>query len=82
MRSLLARLAGLLAATALLVLAFAFLAVALAAGAALVAALLARVWWVRRRMMRQAEQAVLAARYRVIERERLPAAGDGPQQEA
>jgi hypothetical protein len=56
-------------ALVLLALAFFFIAAALAVGAVLGTALIARIWWINRKMRKAAEQQILTAEYTVIERE-------------
>ena len=53
----------------ILALAFFFIAAALAVGAVLGTALIARIWWINRKMRKAAEQHILTAEYTVIERE-------------
>jgi hypothetical protein len=54
---------------ALVVLGFFFLAAALAAGAILAAGILARIWWVGRKLARGRDAQYLTAEYTVVERE-------------
>jgi hypothetical protein len=69
-----------LATLALVVLGFFFLAAALAAGAILAAGILARTWWVGRKLARTRDAQYLTAEYTVVEREgsRDPRLPPGP----
>ena len=81
-RSLPARILWLLGAACILVLAFFFLVAAIVAGVLLAAGLLARVWWMGRKIRKAAEAGIVTTEYRVIERERIAAPrlpeGNGP----
>jgi len=57
------------AALALVVLGFFFLAAALIAGVILAGVVLIRLWWLRRRMRKEAEARYLTTEYTVVERE-------------
>ena len=54
-----------------LVLGFFFLVAALIAGAILALLVLARFWWVKRRLKQAADEEFITTEYSVIERERL-----------
>lgn len=54
-----------------LVLGFFFLVAALIAGAILALLVLARLWWVKRRLKQAADEEFITTEYSVIERERL-----------
>jgi membrane protein implicated in regulation of membrane protease activity len=64
-------------ALAVLVLGFFFLVAALIAGAILAAGVLARLWWLKRRLRKAADSEFLTTEYTVVERETrvLPPAG-------
>lgn len=53
---------------ALVILAFFFLTVALVAGALLALAILARLWWISRKLRREPGGAALEGEYRVVSR--------------
>jgi membrane protein implicated in regulation of membrane protease activity len=57
------------AALALVLLGFFFLAAALIAGVILAGVVLIRLWWLRRRMRKEAEARDLTTEYTVVERE-------------
>ncbi len=54
-----------------LVLGFFFLVAALIAGAILALVVLARFWWLKRRLRKAANEEFITAEYSVVERERL-----------
>ena len=74
-RPVLARVLWFVVAAGILVLAFFFLLAAIVAGVLLAGVLLARLWWVSRRIRRAAEAQVVTTEYRVVERERLAQPG-------
>ena len=81
-RNLLERIVLGVAAVIILVTAFFFLAAAILVGAVLAAVLIARIWWVRRKIAKAAEAEFISTEYRVVEREwepggRLPGASGG-----
>ena len=59
-------------ALALVVLGFFFLAAALVAGAILAGVVLLRLWWLKRKLKKAAEEEFVTTEYTVIEREPLP----------
>jgi len=59
-------------ALALVVLGFFFLAAAVVAGAVLAGVVLLRLWWLKRKLDKAAEQEFVPAEYSVVEREALP----------
>ena len=65
-------------ALALVVLGFFFLATALVAGAVLAGVVLLRLWWLKRKLEKAAEQEFVTTEYTVVEREALP---DSPADE-
>lgn len=65
----LGRILWFITALIILALAFFFIAAAIAVGAVLGAALIARIWWLNRKMRKAAEQEILTAEYTVVERE-------------
>ena len=70
-------------ALVILALAFFFIAAAIVVGMVLGTALIARIWWINRKMRKAAEQQILTAEYTVVEREsavrqRLPNEGGQP----
>jgi hypothetical protein len=58
---------------AVLVLGFFFLVAALIAGAVLAGIVLLRLWWLKRKLTRAAEDEFITTEYRVVEREQLDA---------
>jgi hypothetical protein len=67
-------------ALALVVLGFFFLAAALVAGAILAGVVLLRLWWLRRRLRKEADARDLTTEYTIVEREgpRDPRLPPGP----
>jgi hypothetical protein len=65
----LGRILWIITALIILALAFFFIAAAIAVGTVLGAALIARIWWLNRKMRKAAEQEILTAEYTVVERE-------------
>ena len=57
---------------ALIVLGFLFLAVALIAGALLALGVIARWWWISRKLRRQRAEEILEGEYEVVDRPELP----------
>ena len=58
---------------AVLVLGFFFLVAALIAGAVLAGVILLRLWWLKRKLARAAQDEFITTEYRVVEREQLDA---------
>jgi hypothetical protein len=56
-------------ALVILALAFFFIAAAIAVATVLGTALIARIWWINRKMRKAAEQEILTTEYTVVERE-------------
>ncbi len=65
----LGRILWFITALIILALAFFFITAAIAVGTVLGAALIARIWWLNRKMRKAAEQEILTAEYTVVERE-------------
>lgn len=63
-------------ALALVVLGFFFLAAAIVAGAILAGVILLRLWWLKRKLKKAADEEFVTTDYTVIERESLPGAVD------
>jgi hypothetical protein len=61
---------------AVLVLGFFFLVAALITGAVLAGVILLRLWWLKRKLARAAQDEFITTEYRVVEREQLEAAPD------
>ena len=81
-RSLPERIIVAILALALVVLGFFFLAAAVVAGAILAGVVLVRLWWLKRKLKKAADQEFVSAEYTVVEREALPgseASAEEPQ---
>jgi len=70
-RSLLERIVYAILAVALIVLGFFFLAAAVVAGAILAGVILLRLWWLKRKLKKAADNEFVTTEYTVIEREPL-----------
>ena len=75
-RSLPERIIFAILALALVVLGFFFLAAAVVAGAILAGVILLRLWWLKRKLKKAADEEFVTTEYTVIEREALPDATD------
>ncbi|HXV12419.1 MAG TPA: hypothetical protein VD839_16590 [Burkholderiales bacterium] len=81
-RSLPERIIYAILALALVVLGFFFLAAAVVAGAILAGVVLLRLWWLKRKLKKAADEEFVTTEYTVIEREPLRDASGDPGRES